>query len=113
VSCYFFAPCDKRKHTAHDHQQAASQARRIPLGDTLCGYRTVVSVSSALGRRSFHNTLPCAALLRLTPQSTIARIVLIFNLKWNHGFKRHTVKVAHIGEARRVVNVGIANLIDV
>jgi len=41
---YFLAPCDKREHTGHAQQQAA----RIPLGDTLCDYRTVVSVSSAL-----------------------------------------------------------------
>jgi len=26
VPCYFLAPCDKRKHTAHAHQQAANQA---------------------------------------------------------------------------------------
>jgi len=26
VPCYFLAPCDKCKHTAHGHQQAASQA---------------------------------------------------------------------------------------
>jgi len=26
VTCYFLAPCDKRKHTVHAHQQAASQA---------------------------------------------------------------------------------------
>ena len=26
VSCYFLAPCDKHKHIAHTHQQAASQA---------------------------------------------------------------------------------------
>ena len=26
MPCYFVAPCDKRKHTAHNHQQAASQA---------------------------------------------------------------------------------------
>ena len=25
VPCYFLAPCDKHKHTAHTHQQAASQ----------------------------------------------------------------------------------------
>ena len=36
---YFLAPCDNRP---------PARPARIPLGDTLCGYRTVVSVSSAL-----------------------------------------------------------------
>jgi len=36
---YFLAPCDNRP---------PARPARIPLEDTLCGYRTVVSVSSAL-----------------------------------------------------------------
>jgi len=36
---YFLAPCDNRP---------PATPARIPLGDTLYGYRTVVSVSSAL-----------------------------------------------------------------
>jgi len=36
---YFLAPCDNR---------LAATSARIRLGDTLCGSRTVVSVSSAL-----------------------------------------------------------------
>jgi len=49
VRRYFLVPCDKHKHTGHAQQQAASQASTdFPLADTLCGYRTVVSVSSAV-----------------------------------------------------------------
>jgi len=36
---YFLAPCDNRP---------PARPARIPLADTLCGYRIVVSVSSAL-----------------------------------------------------------------
>jgi len=36
---YFLAPCDNRP---------PATPARIPLADTLCGYRTVVSVSSTL-----------------------------------------------------------------
>ena len=56
VSCYFLAPCDKRKHTAHAHQQAASQASmdsawRHPmwLPHSSLGFQRPV------GRRSYHN----------------------------------------------------------
>jgi len=48
VPCYFLAPCNKRKHTAHAHQQAASQASTDSAWRHPVGYCTVVSVSSAL-----------------------------------------------------------------
>jgi len=61
VPCYFLAPCDKRKHTVHAYQQAASQtstdsAWRHPvwLPHSSLGFQRPV------GRRSY----------RLTPQST-------------------------------------------
>jgi len=63
VPCYLLAPCDKRKHTAHAHQQAASQA------STVCAWRHPVWLTHSslgfqrpVGRRSY----------RLTPQATIA-----------------------------------------
>jgi len=49
VRRYFLAPCDKRINTlATPSSRPPATPARIPLGDTLCGYRTVVSVSSAL-----------------------------------------------------------------
>jgi len=45
---YFVAPCDKRKHTGYAHQQAASHASTDSAWIPLCGYRTLVLVSSAL-----------------------------------------------------------------
>jgi len=60
-------------HTGHAHQQAASHAStdsawRHPvwLPHSSLGFQRPV------GRRSYHNKLACAALLRLTPQATIA-----------------------------------------
>ena len=71
---YFLVSCDKRKHTSHAHQQAASHAStdsawRHPvwLPHSSLGFQRPA------GRRSYHNKLACAALLRLTPQATIAR----------------------------------------
>ena len=64
VPCYFLAPFDKRKHTGHAHQQAASHAStdsawRHPawLPHSSLGFQRPV------GRRSY----------RLTPQATIAQ----------------------------------------
>jgi len=65
VPCYFLAPCDKRKHIAHAHQEAANQAStdsawRHPMWlphSSLDFQRPVYA-----DRRSY----------RLTPQSTIA-----------------------------------------
>ena len=81
VPCYFLAPCDKRKHTGHAHQQAASQAStdsawRHPvwLPHSRVGFQRPV------GRRSYHNNLACAALLTLTPQATIARSAILIVL---------------------------------
>jgi len=68
VPCYFLAPCDKRKHTAYAHQQAASQASmdsawRHPvwLPHSSLGFRRPV------GRRSY----------RLTPQAIIVRSAIV------------------------------------
>jgi len=78
VQCYFLAPCDKRKHTAYAHQQAASPAStdsawRHPvwLPHSSLGFQRPVR------RRSYHNKLACAALLTLTPQATIARSAIV------------------------------------
>jgi len=64
MSCYFLAPGDKRQHTAHAHQQAASQASMdsawthpVWLPHSTLGFQRPV------GRSSY----------RLTTQSTIAR----------------------------------------
>jgi len=75
---YFLAPCDKRKHTGHTHQQAASHAST----DSACRHPVWLSHNSLgfqrpVGRRSYHNKLACAALLRLTPQATIAQSVIV------------------------------------
>jgi len=62
VPCYFLAPCDNCKHTAHADQQAASQA------STDSAWRHPVwLLHSSLGCRSY----------RLTPQATITRIVIV------------------------------------
>jgi len=68
VPCYFLAPCDKRKHTAHAHQQAASQAstdsagrHHVWLPHSSLGFQRPV------GRRSY----------RLTPQATIAQSAIV------------------------------------
>jgi len=68
VPCYFLAPCDKRKHTAHAHQQAASQAStdsawRHPVWLT----HSSLGFQRPVGRRSY----------RPTPQATIARLWLV------------------------------------
>jgi len=66
--CYFLAPCDKRKHTAHTHQQAASQA----IADS--GWRHPVWLPHSslgfqhpVGRHRY----------RLTPQATIAQCAIV------------------------------------
>ena len=62
VPCYLLAPCNNRKHTAHGHHQAASQAstdfawrHSVWLPHSSLGFQRPV------GRRSY----------RLTPQATI------------------------------------------
>jgi len=75
---YFLASCDKRKHTGHAHQQAASQAST----DSAWRHPVWLPYSSVgfqrpVGRRSYHNKLACAALLRLTPEATIARSAIV------------------------------------
>jgi len=71
VPCYFLAPCNKHKHTGHAHQQAASQAstdsawrHSVWLPHSSCGFQRPVG-------------LACEALLRLTPQATIARSAIV------------------------------------
>jgi len=68
VPCYFLAPCDNRKHTAHAHQQAASQAStdsawRHPVWLP----HSSLGLQRPVGRRSY----------RLTPQVTIARSAIV------------------------------------
>jgi len=63
--CYFLAPCDKRKHTGHAHQQAASQATT----DSACRHHVWLPHSSLsfqrpVCRHSYHSkprlwTLTC------------------------------------------------------
>jgi len=76
VPCYFLALCDKRKHTAHTHQQAASQASadsgwRHPvwLPHSSLGFQHPV------GRHRY----------RLTPQATIACFIEISVLQERGG----------------------------
>jgi len=64
VPCYFLAPCNKRKHTAHPHQQAANHAST----DSACRHPVWLPHSSLgfqchAGRRNY----------RLTAQATIAQ----------------------------------------
>jgi len=81
VPCYFLVPCDKRKHTAHAHQQAASQARtdsawRHPVWLT----HSSLSFQRPVGRRSY----------RLTPQATITHSTTVAcTLQWD------PLKIAH------------------
>jgi len=56
VPCYFLSPCDKRKHTVHANQQAASQASM----DSACRHPVWLPHSSLgfqrpVGHRSYHN----------------------------------------------------------
>jgi len=56
VSCYFLATCDKRKHTAHAHQHAASQAST----DSACRHPVWLPHSSLgfqppVGRRIYYS----------------------------------------------------------
>jgi len=67
VPCYFLAPCDKRKHTAHAHQQAASQA------SIHSAWRHPVwLLHSSLG---LEHPVGCRS-HRLTPQATIVHEIL-------------------------------------
>ena len=80
----FLSPCDKRKHTGHAHQQAASPASidsawRYPLWLP----HSSLGLQRPVGRRSYHNKLARAAVLRLTPQATIARIAIVAYLLKN------------------------------
>jgi len=62
VPCYFLAPCDKHKHTAHAHQQAASQA------STDSAWRhPVLLLQRPVGCRSYS----------LTPQAAIAQSAIV------------------------------------
>jgi len=70
---YFLAPCDKCKHTAHAHQQAASQAStdfawRHPvwLPHSSLGFQRHVC------RRSYHNKPRLTGEVCVTQQATIA-----------------------------------------
>jgi len=75
VPCYFLAPCDKCKHTAHAHQQAASQAST----DSTCRH-TVWLLHSSLGfQRPAGRCRPQAAVATdwcHKPQSRKARLWL-------------------------------------
>jgi len=75
--CYFLAPCDKHKHTAHTHQQAASQA------STDSAWRQPVW----LPRSSLGFQRPVG--LRLTSQSTIA-LARLWLVVFNTPFLRPT-----------------------
>jgi len=66
IAATFYRPVTIVNTLAMPTSRPAARPARIPLGDTLCGYRTVVSV--------------CAALLRLTPQRDCG--LLYFN--WTH-----------------------------
>jgi len=48
VPCYFLAPCASVNTLPTPTSRPPARPAWIPLGDTLCGYRTLVSVSSTL-----------------------------------------------------------------
>jgi len=64
LPCCFLAPCDKRKHTAHTHQQAASQA------STDSAWRHPMWLPH--GSLGFQRPV-----LTLTPQTTIEQSTLV------------------------------------
>jgi len=75
VRRYFLAPCDKRKHTGHAQQQAASQAStdsawRHPMWIPHSSLR----FQRPVGRRSYHNKPRLTREVCVTPQATIARM---------------------------------------
>jgi len=101
---YFLAPCEPPARPA-----------RIPLGNTLCGYRTVVSVSSALMRsavvacafQSSHGFIVWSYRLQFTAPDDpmnccVSRTlpITMFNAEWrccccccsNHAPRRHTAQ---------------------
>ena len=53
VPCYVLAPCDKRKHIVHAHQQAASQA------STDSAWRHPLGFQRPVRRRSYRLTPHC------------------------------------------------------
>jgi len=72
---YFLAPCDKRKHTAHVHQQAASHASTDSAWRHLVWLpHNSLGFQRPVGRRSYHKKPRLAG---LTQQATIARSAIV------------------------------------
>ena len=105
---YFLAPCDKRKHTGHAQQQPPARPAQIPLGDTVW-----LSHSSLGFQRPVGRYMHCAALLRLTPQATIAQSVIVTCIdRYYHILEKQIAQIARIIKTvRNVQPVLIQNVL--